>query len=502
MKLNYTSTEEVPQIVEDLRRSFFSNLTKPLSYRKNQLEQLYKLLDENDQELCDALQKDLRKPRTETMLGEIAMIKQEIYDSINNLDTWAKPEFVKVGIAHKLNKCQIRKEPVGSVLIIGAWNFPILLLLLPFVGAIAAGCTVILKPSEIAENCATVITDLFPKYLDQNSYRIVNGGVKVATVLLENRFDHIFYTGNGTVGKIVMGAAAKHLTPVTLELGGKSPAIVANDADIPITAKRILWSKIYNSGQTCIAPDYVICEKSVQEAFVKEVPRIVEELYGLDPQNSPDSSRVISQKHFDRLTDLLNKTEGKVVYEGNKDKNDLFFPATVVSDVPKNDSLMQEELFGPILPIVVVENLDEALEFIRSKDIPLAMYPFSNDEKTIQNILDNTRSGGVLINDCFMQFSVSTLPFGGQGHSGIGNYRGKRTFDTFSHERSVMTSPLILERLVEVRYPPYTEKKLNFMSWLLFSHKRRNETGFFKATIGAIFVLFISYVFYSPFPFI
>ncbi|CAG8469229.1 9677_t:CDS:10 [Diversispora eburnea] len=398
-------------IVEALRRSFFSNLTKPLSYRKNQLKQLYNLLDENDQELCDALQKDLRRPRTETMLGEIAMIKQEIYDSIENLDTWAKPEFVKVGIAHKLNKCRIRKEPVGSVLIIGAWNFPILLLLLPFVGAIAAGCTVILKPSEISENCATVITELFPKYLDQNSYRIVNGDVKVTTVLLENRFDHIFYTGNGIVGRIIMGAAAKHLTPVTLELGGKSPAIVANDAD----------------------------------AFVKEVPRIVKELYGSDPQNSPDSSRIISQKHFNRLTDLLNKTEGKIVYGGNKDKNDLFFPPTIVSDVPKYDSLMQEELFGPILPIVVVENLDEALEFVRSKDIPLAIYPFSNNEKTIEN-----SRLYVLINDCFMQFSVSTLPFGGQGHSGIGNYRGKRTFDTFSHERSVMTSPLILERLVEV----------------------------------------------------
>ncbi|CAG8574900.1 6929_t:CDS:2 [Diversispora eburnea] len=487
MKLNYTSTEEVPQIVEDLRKSFFSNLTKPLSYRKNQLKQLYNLFDDNEQELCDALQKDLRRPRSEAVLGEISIIKQEIYDSIKNLDTWAKPEFVKVGIAHKLNRCQIRKEPVGNVLIIGPWNFPILLLLLPFVGAISAGCTAILKPSEIAENCATVITELFPKYLDQNSYRIVNGDAKVATTLLENRFDHIFYTGSGKIGKIVMETAAKHLTPITLELGGKSPAIVANDADIP----------------ACIAPDYVICEKSVQEAFVKEVPRIVEELYGPDPQNSPDSSRIISQRHFDRLTDLLDKTEGKVVYGGDKDKNDLFFPATVVSDVPKYDSLMQEELFGPILPIVVVENLDEALEFIRSKDIPLVIYPFSNNEKTIENsrlnLLDNTRSGGVLINDCFMHFTVSTLPFGGQGHSGIGKYRGKRTFDTFSHERSVMTSPYILERLLEVRYPPYTEKKFNFMFWLLYSYKKRNETGFFKATIGAIFVLFISYVFYSPF---
>ncbi|CAG8593105.1 8784_t:CDS:2 [Acaulospora morrowiae] len=491
MQLTYTNTAEYSQIIDDLRKSFTNNLTKSLSYRKRQLRQLYKLLEENEDEICDALYKDLRRPKTETMIGEISWCKKESLDAIENLDGWSKPEYVKVGIAHALNGCHIRREPAGTVLIIGAWNYPVLLLLAPFIGAISAGCTVILKPSEVPDNTSATLTKLISKYLDQNAYRVVNGGSEETMELLQFRFDHIFYTGSGRVGKIIMTEAAKHLTPVTLELGGKSPAIIAKDADIPIVARRLIWGKTFNCGQTCVAPDYIICERSVQEALIKEFPRVIKEFLGENPQKSKDYSRIINQKQFDRLNNMLKKTSGKIIYGGITDRDELYISPTIVSDVTEDDELMQHEIFGPIFPIMVVNDLEEALEFVRSRDIPLAIYPFSRSDKTIQHVLDNTRSGATVINDCLMQASVMTLPFGGQGHSGMGSYRGKRSYDVFTHERSVMNTPYFFEKFIGFRYPPYTQRNDKIANWLFFS--RWKGRSLFRGVLGAVIVLFLAY---------
>ncbi|RIA97469.1 aldehyde dehydrogenase family 3 member B1-like protein [Glomus cerebriforme] len=480
MVLKFNDVNEFPQLIEDLRTSFTKHLTKPLKYRKKQLEQLYNLVDENQEEISEALYKDLHKSKIESSLAEIGIIRQECLDALNHLEEWTSPEYVKTSMIYKINKCHIRKDPVGTVLIISTWNYPVNLLLLPLVGAIAAGCTALIKPSELAANTAAVVTKLFPQYLDQKAYRIVNGGATETMSLLEYRFDHIFYTGSGAIGKIIMTAAAKHLTPVTLELGGKSPVILADDADIPISAKRLVWGKTFNSGQTCIAPDYILCTRETQEALIKELPKVIKDSYGSDPQKSPDYGRIINQRHFDRLSGLLSRTKGKIVIGGNSDRDDLYIEPTIVSDVPKVDSLMEEEIFGPIFPIVVVENIDDAIRYINEKDTPLALYPFSKNDKTIKYILDNTRSGATVINDTMLHVSVPTLPFGGTGASGIGAYHGRYTFDAFTHKRSIMSSPLALEKLLASRYAPYKESNFKLMSYFLFSKpnfKNKNHQG-------------------------
>ncbi|CAB4382444.1 aldehyde dehydrogenase 3 family, member D1 [Rhizophagus irregularis] len=502
MVLEFNDVNEFPQLIEDLRTSFAKHLTKPLGYRKKQLEQLYNLLDENQDELCEALYKDLHKSKIQSMLSEIGLVREECLEALNNLDRWASPEYVKTSLMFKINKCHIKKDPVGTVLIIGAWNYPVNVLLLPLVGAIAAGCTAVIKPSELAANTAAVITKLSSQYLDKNAYRIVNGGATETMSLLEYRFDHIFYTGSGAVGKIIMAAAAKHLTPVTLELGGKSPVILANDVDIPITAKRLIWGKTFNNGQTCIAPDYILCTREIQEALIKEMPKAIKDSYGSDPQNSPDYGRIINQRHFDRLSNLLSRTRGKKVIGGNSDRDDLYIEPTVVSDVPKDDSLMQEEIFGPILPIVVVESIDDAIKYINERDTPLALYPFSKNDKTIKYILDNTRSGGTVINDTMLQGSVPALPFGGTGMSGMGAYHGRYTFDTFTHKRSVMSSPLAIEKLLASRYAPHKKSDFKFASYFMFSKpkfKNKNYQGSdgvlnFKNVILIVCMILIAYI--------
>nr|CAG8500065.1 2207_t:CDS:2 [Entrophospora candida] len=495
MNLTYTKIEDLSRIVNDLQESFKSGSTKPLEHRREQLKQLWVMIDENEEDICDALWRDLHKSKFESSLGELIWVKQESHEAINNLKKWSESEYVKVGLSHQLNKCHIRKEPKGS------WNYPINLLLVPLIGAIAAGCTAICKPSELAPNVAKLLAELFPKYLDQNCYRIVNGDAQVVSSLIQNhRFDHIFYTGSGTVGKIIMSAAAKQLTSVTLELGGKSPAIVADDANIEITAKRLIWGKTYNSGQTCISPDYIVCTRSTQEALIKEFPKAIEKFFGEDPSKSQYYCRMINQNHFDRVINVFNQTNGDVVIGGKYDKEDLYISPTVISNVSKDDKLMECEIFGPILPIMIVDDLDEAIDYINSKDIPLSLYIFTKNDKTSQYLTDKIRSGGVCINDCLMHFTVSTLPFGGLGPSGIGSYHGKKSFDTFTHERSVFASPYYLEKLMELRYPPYKDKNYKILHWIFFSDPKYKKnkpingnfyTSWFKK---ALFILFVAYV--------
>ncbi|KAG0002690.1 Aldehyde dehydrogenase [Entomortierella chlamydospora] len=477
MSLEYTPLSDIPKIVSNLRSAYHAGVTRSLEYRKQQLRGLYNLISENDAAIRDAVFKDLHKPPAELMIGESGMVKQECIDAIKNLDKWAANRAVKTGIVNKFDNVHIRKDPLGLVLIIGAWNYPLNLLLAPAVGAIAAGNTVVLKPSEVAPNTAALLTKLLHLYLDQRAYRIINGAVEETSLLLEHKFDHIFYTGSGQVGKIIMGAAAKHLTPVTLELGGKSPAFVSRDVDIAITARRLAWGKFFNCGQTCIAPDYLIVERGIEDKLVEAFNASIQEFYGSDVSKSASYGRIVNKNHFLRLKSLLDQSKGKIVAGGELDEDDLFMSPTVVLGVDKDDKLMEGEIFGPILPIMLVDRLVEGVKHVNRGDQPLALYVFSKNKKAIDYILDHTRSGGVVVNDALVHFIVSNLPFGGTGPSGIGNYHGKRSFDVFSHERSALIKTMGMEKLNDLRYPPYTEKKTRWLDWFLFDKASFSGNG-------------------------
>ncbi|KAI8604213.1 aldehyde dehydrogenase family 3 member B1-like protein [Dissophora ornata] len=452
-KLVYTPLNEIPTIVQELRSTFHSGLTKSLSYRKEQLKGLHNFVAENESRIREAAYLDLHKPPQELIVAETGALKQECVDAIKNLDRWAAPRKVNAGLINKLNKFHVRKEPVGTVLIIGAWNYAMNLLLAPAVGAIAAGNTILLKPSEVASHTAALMTELLPKYLDQRSYRIVNGAAEETTLLLEHKFDHIFYTGSGNIGKIIMGAAAKQLTPVTLELGGKSPAFVAKDANISVVARRLAGNKYFNCGQTCIAPDYLIVERGVEQELIKEMKAHLQEFYGASAQTSDSYARIVNRNHFHRLKKMLDNTKGTIVIGGDLQEDDLYIAPTVVSDVQPGDALMDDEIFGPILPIIVMDSMKAGIDYVNSRDQPLALYIFSEKDSVINEILDNTRSGSAVVNDLLLQFSATSLPFGGTGPSGIGNYHGEKSFLAFSHERSTIIKNLGMESANNLRYP-------------------------------------------------
>ncbi|KAF9354891.1 Aldehyde dehydrogenase [Mortierella sp. AD094] len=466
--VEYTPLSDISTILLEVRATFNSGLTKPLSYRKEQLKGLHNMIAENEALFREASFLDLRKPPQELFLGETGIIKHECVEAIKNLDRWAVPDKVKVSLLNKFDDIHVRKDPLGVVLIIGAWNYPLNLLLIPAVGAIAAGNTVIFKPSELSPRVANLVTELLPKYLDQRSYRIVNGGALETTTLLDLKFDHIFYTGSGNIGKIIMTAAAKQLTPVTLELGGKSPAFVAKDGNINTVARRLVIGKFFNCGQSCIAPDYLIVERGIEHELVKEMKKTLLEFYGAAPQTSPSYSRIINKSHFHRIVQSLKNTQGEVIVGGDSQEGDLYIAPTLVLNVSPNDSLMQDEIFGPVLPILVVDSLEQGVDYVNSKDQPLALYIFSENKKLINHILNNTRSGSAVVNETLIQFTISTLPFGGTGPSGIGSYHGKRSFDIFSHERSTIIKSLGMERFNVIRYPPYSEKKIGWLDWLLY----------------------------------
>jgi len=352
------------------------------------------------------------------------------------------------------------------VLIIGAWNYPIQLTLLPLVGALSAGNCVVLKPSEVSEHTAQVLADLLPKYLDPKAVAVVNGAVPETQEVLAQRFDKILYTGNGMVGRIILQAAAKHLTPCILELGGKSPAVVDRNCDIKVAARRIAWGKWMNCGQTCIAPDYVMCEKSIQADLVRELEAASHEFFSKDPKSSESYARIINGRHYTRIRGLMSA--GTTVMGGEKecDEKDKYIPPTIITDIDDKAPIMKEEIFGPVLPIKTVDSIDSAIRFINDHDKPLALYVFSNDDKVCERVLTQTSSGGAIANDTLMHAGVPQLPFGGVGASGMGAYHGKLSFEAFSHQRAVMVKKLGMEGVNSIRYPPYSAKKLGWISWL------------------------------------
>ncbi|MGZ8735176.1 MAG: aldehyde dehydrogenase family protein, partial [Acidimicrobiia bacterium] len=411
-------------IVKRLRAGFEAGRTRPIDWRRAQLRRLDAMLIERETDLLDALAADLAKPAIEGYLTETAFTRAEIAFALANLDTWVKPEKVAVPMTQQPGRAQTLREPLGVALIIGPWNYPIQLVLAPLVAAIAAGNAAVIKPSELAPASSRVLARLVAEYLDPECVAVAEGGVAETTALLAERWDHIFYTGNGTVGRVVMEAAAKHLTPVTLELGGKSPAIVDRHANVAVAAKRIAWGKFVNTGQTCVAPDYVLVDRAVERELLDGLASTVRSFYGDDPRTSPDYGRIINDRHFARLRGLL-ESGGEPVVGGETNAADRYIAPTVLTAVDPGASIMTEEIFGPLLPVLPVDDVDDAIAFVNSREKPLALYIFSEADTVAERVIASTSSGGVAVNATVLHLAVPGLPFGGVGASGMGAYHGR-----------------------------------------------------------------------------
>ncbi|XP_034651177.1 aldehyde dehydrogenase, dimeric NADP-preferring isoform X7 [Drosophila subobscura] len=466
------------------RLAFASGKTRNVNFRRKQLENLLRCYEENENDIISALEADLRRPKQESLIVETEFMKNDIKHILYHLSDWVKAEKPSKSIINVMDDVQIYNDPFGVVLVIGAWNYPLQLLLVPVASAIAAGNCVVIKPSEIAGNCAKFIAEVIPKYLDNDCYPVVCGGPSETAELLKQRFDYIFYTGSTRVGKIIHAAANKHLTPTTLELGGKSPCYIDKSVELRTAVKRILWGKLINCGQTCIAPDYILCSKEMQDKFVAEAKDVLKEWYGENIQSSPDLSRVINTNNFQRLLGLMKS--GRVAVGGKYDASERYIEPTILVDVKPNDPIMEEEIFGPILPIYNVESAYDAIKFINARESPLVLYIFTS-ETEVQNLFVNgTQSGGMCVNDTIMHYAVDVLPFGGVGMSGMGSYHGKYGFDTFTHKKSCLGKDLsaVGEKLASARYPPYSDRKGSFLSFLL--RKRRPLPNFYLTHVLAV----------------
>ncbi|TIA93393.1 hypothetical protein E3P99_00162 [Wallemia hederae] len=454
----------VCQVHDELEKSFREGYTVNIEKRIETLKLLAYMLDENSDLIQASLQADLGKRRQEAYLTEIFSCINSTIQAVHNVRKWAAPQKVSTKFPTSLLGPQVRREAKGVVLIISPWNYPLALTIQPLIGAIASGSPVIIKNSELSENFSATITDLIHKYLDPKVVRVINGAVPETTAVLKQRFGHIFYTGNGMVGRIVQHAAAEHLTPTTLELGGKSPAFVADDANLDVITKRLLWGKQTNAGQTCVSPDYVLCTPEMQEKLVEACKKVYKQFYPEGIRNSQSFGRIINDRHFGRVTGLLEKTKGDVVIGGDRDASDRFVALSIVKNVKADDVLMQDELFAPILPIVTVPSMEAAIDFVRSRDHPLALYVYTESDKVREQIFEGTLSGSAVQNEAIMQVGCEDLPFGGVGASGHGSYHGKRTFDLFTYERAILRSKTWLEFLFTLRYPPYSDGKLKALS--------------------------------------
>ncbi len=446
------------KILQDQKVYFRSGGTKPIQFRIEQLKTLKKLLKENEQELIDAVYSDFRKSPFETFGTEIGLILNEINYALKNIYRWVKPKSVPTALVNFPSKNYILKEPYGSVLIISPWNYPVQLCLLPLVGALAAGNTAVIKPSELTPNTSSVIDKLIKQYFKPEVVTTVLGGVDESQALLNLDFNYIFFTGSTKVGKIIMESASKRLIPVTLELGGKSPCIVDETANLEVTAKRIVWGKFVNAGQTCVAPDYLLVQDSIKDRLLEELKSSIVSLYGDDPSSSDDYPRIINDVHFNRLCSFLDN--GIQISGGDTDDSTRYIAPTILSNITWDDPIMQDEIFGPILPVISFPNIDDAVEQALKTPRPLALYIFTNSSETERKILEQVPFGGGAINDTIAQFGNHHLSFGGVGASGFGSYHGKASFDSFSHQKSIMKKNFFLD--IPIRYAPYDGK----IKWL------------------------------------
>ena len=445
--------QDIPTVVAGLRKTFASGRTRSVEWRRQQLQALERLVTENEPAIAEALAKDLGRKPFEAWLADIASTAGEAKDAAKNVGKWTKRKHRMLEFAQLPGRGWVEYEPYGTVLVIGAWNFPFALTLGPAVGAIAAGNAVVLKPSEVSPASSALMAELVPKYLDGDAIAVVEGDGAVSQELIAQGFDKLCFTGGTEIGRKVYEAAAAHLTPVTLELGGKSPVIVAADADIPVAAKRIAWTKLINSGQICIAPDYVLADASIRNDLVDELRKTIDQFEAGNPAGKP----IVNERHFNRLVSSLAATKGDVAIGGKSDAGETKIQPTVVVDPDLDEPLMRDEIFGPILPIVTVQSLDEAIEFVNSRPKPLAAYLFTKSKSVRERVIKEVSAGGMLVNHLLFQFSTTKLPFGGVGPSGMGAYHGKFGFEEFSHRKSVLTKPTRPD-LTAMIYPPYTEK--------------------------------------------
>lgn len=448
-----TDVGKIPDIVDTLRSSFESGHTRSLEWRRDQLKRLRQMVKDHGDAFVEALAADFGKPEVEARMMDVGQVPIEVGLALRNLKRWTRPERVS-GLPF-MGRSKIVREPLGVVLIVAPWNYPVGLLLSPLVGAIAAGNCAVLKPSEVTVHTSALLAKLVRDYLDPAAIALVEGGVDETTALLEQRWDHIFYTGGGRVGRLVMKAAAENLTPVTLELGGKSPCIVDAEVDVRVTARRIAWGKFINAGQTCVAPDYLLVHESREEELIHELAVAIREFYGDDPLASGDFARLVDTRHLERVAKLMIGEQ--VAIGGRVDRDRGSIEPTVLRGVSPDAPIMQEEIFGPVLPVLTVKGVPEAIDFVNEREKPLALYVFSKDDEAAQEVVERTSSGGVCVNGTVLQLSNPKLPFGGVGESGTGAYHGRHSFETFSHRKSVLTRGFGFDP--SLMYPPYKDWK-------------------------------------------
>lgn len=456
--------EDINLIFKNQKEFFESGKTINVDYRIKNLKKLNDIIKKNEDKILNELKKDLGKSNFEGYVTEVGILYDDINFHIKNVKKWSSEEKRKSPIVYYPSKSYIYKEPYGVTLIIGPFNYPFQLVIAPLIGAISAGNTAIIKPSENSRNIALLLEKLINENFPEGYLRVVNplGGKETVSLLLDKPFDYIFFTGSVRVGKLVMQKAAQHLTPVTLELGGKSPCIVDSDAKLKLAAKRIVWGKFLNAGQTCVAPDYLCVHKSVKDELLKLIINEIRVQFGENVRNSEDYPRIVNKSSLERLSGYLN--DGKIYYGGNIDEDNLYMEPTLIIKPDLNSPLMSDEIFGPILPILVYEDLDNVIKFINHREKPLALYYFSESKKKIKYVLTSTTSGGVTINDTIIHVSNPNLPFGGVGNSGVGKYHGKESFETFTHNKSVMKRGTFIE--FNIRFAPY-KNKLNLVKRIM-----------------------------------
>lgn len=452
------ATVDVAGIVSRLRDTYNSGRTRPIEWREEQLDGLVRMLKLEGTRLEAAMAADMGKPAMEAFTTDVGFLAAEISTVRKNLAKWAKPRKVRLPMNMMPGKGYIIPEPLGVALVIAPWNYPINLLLLPMAAAIAAGNAVIAKPSELAGETSKALAELIPRYVDPEAIAVIEGDVAVATELLEQRFDHIFYTGSTDVGRIVAASAARFLTPVTLELGGKSPVLVDDSANLEVTGRRLAWGKWLNAGQTCLAPDYVLVTERTRDALVDSMRTAFDEFSdGKGTKDNPDFTSIVNERHATRLQGLLSDHGGTVAMGGESDVAAKHVDPTIIIDPDTDAPLMRQEIFGPILPVITVESMHEAVEFVNDREKPLAVYIFAEDDATVDELIAQTTSGGTCVNHVIQHIVPADLPFGGVGESGTGRYHGQSGFDTFSNLRSVLKKPTKMD--LKMLYPPYTAKK-------------------------------------------
>ncbi|HEA5997934.1 TPA: aldehyde dehydrogenase [Staphylococcus aureus] len=446
----------IEQKFYDSKAFFNTQQTKDISFRKEQLKKLSKAIKSYESDILEALYTDLGKNKVEAYATEIGITLKSIKNARKELKNWTKTKNVDTPLYLFPTKSYIKKEPYGTVLIIAPFNYPFQLVFEPLIGAIAAGNTAIIKPSELTPNVARVIKRLINETFDANYIEVIEGGIEETQTLIHLPFDYVFFTGSENVGKIVYQAASENLVPVTLEMGGKSPVIVDETANIKVASERICFGKFTNAGQTCVAPDYILVHESVKDDLITALSKTLREFYGQNIQQSPDYGRIVNLKHYHRLTSLLNSSQMNIVFGGHSDEDERYIEPTLLDHVTNDSAIMQEEIFGPILPILTYQSLDEAIAFIHQRPKPLSLYLFSEDENATQRVINELSFGGGAINDTLMHLANPKLPFGGVGASGMGRYHGKYSFDTFTHEKSYIFKSTRLESGVHL--PPYKGK--------------------------------------------